>query len=142
MNLSFYIYQNNRNFCLIVDRKVILKNMFWARCAPICTLYILISWVPSFDQSLLTFDSCLYLFIEIFSGQKFDKMQVCVQYNRAQAHKQSSAKEFGWNMTCSQAHVQTTVDKLRWKLSVKGTDSRDKYVQCTYSCTMCSKHVL
>ena len=54
MNLSFYIYQNNRNFCLIVDRKVILKNMFWARCAPICTLYILISWVPSFDQSLST----------------------------------------------------------------------------------------
>ena len=40
-----------------------LKNMFWTHCAAICTLYVLVSWVRSFDTELSSklIDSCLYV---------------------------------------------------------------------------------
>ena len=104
-----------------------LKNMFWTHCAPICTLYLLVSWVRSFDTELSSklIDSCLYVRLwtshissEFFCAWLFVSLRAVVLHTYLHLAKLLSGGNFN-------EQVQTTVDKLRWKLRVKGTNSRE-----------------
>ena len=105
-------WQENRNFCLIVSRKVMLKNMYWTHCAPICTLYVLVSWVRSFDTELSSklIDSCLYVRLwtshissEFFCAWLFVSLRAVVLHTYLHLVKLLSGENFN-------EQVQTAVD--------------------------------
>ena len=121
-----------------------ISNRSWPHCATICTLYVLVSWVRSFDTELSSklIDSCLYVRLwtshissEFFCAWLFVSLRAVVLHTYLHLVKLLSGENFN-------EQVQTTVDKLWWKLSVKEQNSRDKYVQCINSCTLCVIHVL